>query len=317
MRKRLQFAGGISLLAALIGATASAQIIKPMSEGKTNSVPATVHPLKAKGIENFYQLSDRVFSGSAPDGEAAFAALKERGIQTIITVDGSQPDVETARRFGIRYVHLPIGYDAVPANQAVRMIKAAESLPGPIYVHCHHGLHRGPAGAAVICMGVEGWTTAQADAWMHLAGTATNYAGLYTSVETFHPPSAEALAKLPADFPEKSKVSPLADVMIQIDEHFDNLKLIRKSGYQKPASQPDLDPAHEALLFSELFKELKRTGITDKRSDDFKAKLDEAAMAAAELKGSLDTKQVDVNAAEKTFSRIGESCAACHKAHRN
>jgi protein tyrosine phosphatase (PTP) superfamily phosphohydrolase (DUF442 family) len=317
MRKRLQFAGGISLLAALIGTTVSAQIIKPMSEGKTNSVPATVHPLKAKGIENFYQLSDRVFSGSVPDGEAAFAALKERGIKTIITVDGSQPDVETAKRFGIRYVHLPIGYDAVPTNQAARMIKAAESLPGPIYVHCHHGLHRGPAGAAVICMGVEGWTTAQADAWMHLAGTATNYAGLYTSVERFRPPSAEALAKLSADFPEKSKVSPLADVMIQMDEHFDNMKLIRKSGFQKPASHPDLEPAHEALLFSELFKELKRTGITEKRGDDFKAKLDEAVRAAGALSDSLNAKPADMQAAEKAFLRVGESCAACHKAHRN
>jgi protein tyrosine phosphatase (PTP) superfamily phosphohydrolase (DUF442 family) len=109
-------------------------------------VPATVHPLKADGIENFYQLTDRLFSGSQPEGDAAFAALKERGIKTIITVDGAKPDVETAKKFGIRYVHLPIGYDGVPTNQAGRMVKAAEALPGPVYIHCHHGLHRGRRG---------------------------------------------------------------------------------------------------------------------------------------------------------------------------
>ncbi len=317
MRKRLQFAGGISLLAVLIGTTVSAQVPANESKSETNSVPATVHPLKAKGIEKFYQLTERIYSGSAPDGEAAFAALKERGIKTIITVDGSQPDVETARRFGLRYVHLPIGYDGVPTNQAMRIIKAAETLPGPIYVHCHHGQHRGPAGAAVICMATAGWTAAEGEAWLHLVGTATNYGGLYKSVEKFHPPSAEVLAKLPADFPEKSQVSPLADVMIQIDEHFDNVKLIRKSGYQQPTSHPDLEPAQAALLFSELFKELKRTGIADKRGDDFKAKLDEAVTAAAALSDSLNGKPADIKAADKAFLRVGESCTACHKAHRN
>jgi protein tyrosine phosphatase (PTP) superfamily phosphohydrolase (DUF442 family) len=160
MRDCLKCFGVIILLAVIFGAQLRAQVPSNSSKTDTNSVPASVHPLKAAGIENFYQLSARVYSGSAPEGEAAFAALKERGIKTIITVDGSQPDVEMARRFGIRYVHLPIGYDGVPTNQAARMIKAAETLPGPVFVHCHHGLHRGPAGAAVICMGMEGWTAA-------------------------------------------------------------------------------------------------------------------------------------------------------------
>ena len=122
----------------------------------SNGVPATVHALKAEGIDNFYQLSEKFSSGSAPEGDAAFAELKKLGVKTIITVDGARPDVDASRRFGIRYVHLPIGYDGVPAAQAVRLVKAAETLPGPIYIHCHHGMHRGPAGAAVICMAVEG-----------------------------------------------------------------------------------------------------------------------------------------------------------------
>ena len=29
------------------------------------------------------------------------------------------------------------------------LARAARTLPGPIFVHCHHGMHRGPAAAAV------------------------------------------------------------------------------------------------------------------------------------------------------------------------
>jgi protein tyrosine phosphatase (PTP) superfamily phosphohydrolase (DUF442 family) len=283
----------------------------------TNSVPATVHALKAQGIENFYQLSDRFYSGAAPEGEIAFAQLKARGIKTIITVDGTKPDVETARKYGIRYVHLPIGYDGVPTSQALRLMKAAETLPGPIFIHCHHGMHRGPAGAAVICMGVEGWTAGQADAWLRLAGTSTNYAGLYKSVEQFHPPTAAALKNVSSDFPEKSDVSPLADTMIQVDEHFDRIKLIKQAGYQAPASHPDLDPAHEALLLNELFKELLRSTATEKMGEDFKTQFTAAEQATAALRDTLKHSPIVSADADAAFKRVTLACALCHAAHRN
>jgi protein tyrosine phosphatase (PTP) superfamily phosphohydrolase (DUF442 family) len=283
----------------------------------TASLPAGIHPLKASGIENFYQLTDKIYSGSAPEGDAAFADLQARGVKTIITVDGAKPDVEAARRHGIRYVHLPFGYDGVPTNQAVRLIKAAETLPGPIYVHCHHGSHRGPAGAAVICMGMVGWTPAQADSWLKLAGTSTNYPGLYRTVEAFQPPSAQALKMVPEDFPETSPIPPLADVMVQIDQTVDRLKLMKQAGYHAPASNPDVDPAHEALLLDELFKELARSPIAEKRDDDFRSKLARAEQAAGEFHTSLSVTPVITLKADVAFQHLNDACAACHKAHRN
>ena len=283
----------------------------------TNAVPAAIHPLKAKGIENFYQLSDRVYSGSAPEGDAAFAELKARGIKTIITVDGAKPDVETAARYGLRYVHLPIGYDGVPTNQALRLVKAAETLPGPIYVHCHHGLHRGPSGAAVICMALEGWTPEQAHAWLTLAGTATNYPGLFRSVELFRPPSAEVLKNVSADFPAKSPVPPLAEVMIEIDGRVDHLKLIQQAGYKTPPSNPDLDPPNEALLLHELFKELLRSPEMEKHGQDFLDKLMQTEEAANSLHLDMLMNPLDAKRADAVFQRMNEDCAACHKAYRN
>jgi protein tyrosine phosphatase (PTP) superfamily phosphohydrolase (DUF442 family) len=279
----------------------------------SNSVPRTVQALQVRGIENFYRLSERFYSGSAPDGEAGFAELQKRGIKTIISVDGAKPDADTARRFGIRYVHLPIGYDGVPSAQALRLVKAAETLPGPIFVHCHHGLHRGPTGAAIICMAVESWTPDQAESWLHLAGTATNYIGLYRSVEEFRSPTPEVLKTVSEDFPEKSPVTPLADIMIEVDGRIDNLKLIKMAGYKTPPNHPDLDPAQEALLLDELFKELLRSPAVSKRPADFKSKLANAESAAASFRISL----AEGRPTEIAFQKVNDACVACHKNYRN
>src|SRR6478752_3279438 len=50
--------------------------------------------LDVRGIENVYRLSPTLYSGGQPEGAEAFSALKDLGIRTILTVDGSRPDVE-------------------------------------------------------------------------------------------------------------------------------------------------------------------------------------------------------------------------------
>ena len=276
--------------------------------------------LHGAGIENLFKVSDKIYSGSSPESEHAFAELKKLGIKTIISVDGAKPDIATAKKFGLRYVHLPFGYDGVPTNRALALIKAARELPKPIYVHCHHGLHRGPAGAAIICEGTENWTPHQALDWLKQAGTSTNYTGLYKSVENFRAPSAEELKKLPHYFPEKIEVSPLVDAMVEIDNRFDNLTLIKKAGYQSP-SAPDLNPAHEALLLEELFRELNRSAET-RKNKDFQSKMVVAEKSAGEFRSAMESKAKQLSEADKTelsaaFDKVMNSCATCHKAHRN
>jgi protein tyrosine phosphatase (PTP) superfamily phosphohydrolase (DUF442 family) len=280
-----------------------------------------VQPLRANGIENFFKLSDKVYSGGTPAGENAFAELKKLGIKTIITVDGGKPDVETAAKFGLRYVHLPVGYDGVPIDQALKLVKAARELPKPIYVHCHHGMHRGPAGAAIICKGMENWTPQQAWDWLKQAGTATNYSGLYKSVEDFNSPSAEELKKIPDNFPEQIETSPLVVAMVEIDHRFDNLKLIRKANQEPASVRLGLNPAHEALLLEEAFKELNRWLEAQNHGKDFQNKMTDAQTAANELRMAF-SKLKNLSDADKTelsaaFDKVTKSCASCHKAHRN
>ena len=122
----------LGLLAGCQGRTSSA---KETSRSEL-SAPEE-EPMHEPGLHNVLRLSAKLTSGSSPDGEEGFRSLLRLGIRTIISVDGSRPDVETARKFGLRYIHLPVGYDGVPRDRALQLARAVRDLPGPVYVHCH------------------------------------------------------------------------------------------------------------------------------------------------------------------------------------
>jgi protein tyrosine phosphatase (PTP) superfamily phosphohydrolase (DUF442 family) len=279
-------------------------------------------PIEEASIHNFYQVTPRIFSGSQPEGAPAFARLKELGVRTIITVDGAAPDVEAARAAGIRYIHLPIGYDGVPAEQATLLAKAMAETEGPVFMHCHHGKHRGPAAVGVCAIAAEGWTNEQAIDWMNKAGTSKDYQGLFDTVGKFRKPDAAALAKA-GPLPEKAAVPPMADAMMHVDERWDRMQSAKKTGYKSVPGQPDVEPAHEALLLAELFRELAREPGSAKKGDDFLAKLRQSEAETMKLHESIKKLKAtpdsapllaDVNAAADL---VAKSCKACHVKHRN
>lgn len=274
------------------------------------------------GIHNLFALGTNIYSGSTPEGDAGFAALAKLGVKTIISVDGSKPDVELAKRHGMRYVHLPHGYDGISRKIQLQLSRAPEELPGPLYVHCHHGMHRGPTAAAIVCMAKEEWTAAEASEWLKLAGTSTNYAGLYGTVRDFQEPSEKELKEAQSEYPEIAKVSGLIESMVGIDERWEQLKAIRANGYTAPENHQDLKPANEMVILWEHYREAQRMTESKDRGEDFLKRLATAEMEAkdaegllrmleqkpgAELRGRLDT----------AFDLIARSCSSCHKQYRN
>ena len=149
--------------------------------------------------EHLRLVAPGLWSGAAPVGDAAFAALAARGVRTVVSVDGPVPDAATAARFGLRTVHLPIGYDGVPDEAAAKLsavmrLHGAGKEGGGVFVHCHHGKHRGPA-AAAICGRAAGRLSAfDALAYLETAGADPRYAGLWASVRTFDPTATNAAA---------------------------------------------------------------------------------------------------------------------------
>ena len=216
----------------------------------------------------------------------------------------------------MRYVHLPIGYDGVPAARVAELARAATAQPGAIYVHCHHGKHRGPAAVGVMCEAVDGWSRERAEAWLRQAGTADDYPGLYRAVSEFQPVTEAQLARV-GELPEVAETPALVDAMVAIDERFDAVKAAQKAGWKTPADQPDLAPAHEATLLWEHLRELARTEETAKRPADYRAKLADAEAAADAVRKGLRRTDRDFAALDTAFKKTQQSCTDCHTAHRN
>lgn len=286
------------------------------------ALPAGVKAIEAPGLHNLFAVGTNVFSGCSPEGDQAFASLARLGVKTIITVDGAKPDVESARKHGIRYVHLPHGYDGIGADLRLQLAKAGRTLPGPIYVHCHHGKHRGPTAVAVICMANSGWTTDQAESWLVAAGTATNYAGLYNVVQTFSAPTAEAMRGVPDHFPERAVVSGLVDTMVEIDEHWEHLKTLRAAGYQAPKRHPDLKPANEAVILWEHYREAQRLPDSAHHGSNFVTRLQAAEIEVVEAERLLRLfareAKPDLRVhLDNIFDAMAGTCASCHQAYRD
>jgi protein tyrosine phosphatase (PTP) superfamily phosphohydrolase (DUF442 family) len=282
--------GGLLLIAARFGA----------SQADDPSL-APAEPIHAPGIENLYRLDRRLYSGSQPEGVAAFEALRQLGVRTIISVDGTAPDADAARRHGIRTIHIPVGYDGVPRDAAARLIKAAQDAPGAVFIHCHHGKHRGPAAAAVCARALDGWDAARARLWLEQAGTSPEYPGLFASVATFQAPGADELAAVtPDDLPERADVPDLVEAMAAIDARFDRIKAARTG------SDADLRPL--ARLLAEQLREAGRLDDARRRGPEFLGALRASEAIAAAL---------EVAPTPAAIERVARSCTACHARFRD
>ena len=274
-------------------------------------------PANLAGLHNVLRVTDKLISGSSPEMQAGFESLKKIGVRTIISVDGAKPDIARAAKFGMRYVHLPIGYSGVPDEQCLRIARAIRDLPGLVYLHRHHGKHRGPAAAAVarICLD-EKCTTADAIAFLNRAGTDPRYAGLFESVKKTKRPTPAELDKISATFPEVARVSALATVMVEIDEHWENLKLVKKAGWKVPPNHPDIDPVHEAAILAQHYRESAKA---ETKRMELSTWLDEAGKTTRDFVDLLKNAKpkADVERLEKAFQRMSGDCARCHQKYRD
>jgi protein tyrosine phosphatase (PTP) superfamily phosphohydrolase (DUF442 family) len=287
------------------------------------SAPLADAPLKveAAGVPNLIRLSDNIYEGAMPQGDVGFASLEKLGVKTVITVDGARPDLEDAHKHGIRYVHLPMGYDGMTRQQALRMAKAVRDLPGPVYIHCHKGTVRGPTAAAVAHLFLDDHCTVnQALEGMKLAGFDPHYSNLWAAPKELKRPTAKELDEVSGVFLESAPPPGLTDFMVHVSTTFENLQAIRKAEWKAPKDKPDLDPPHEALQLVEHFKELQRLPKTAERPEDFRGKLADAVNRAQQFEDVLRVtkeKAVSAPAAEEAYQRMDAACLRCHAVYRD
>jgi hypothetical protein len=302
-----------------------AEKIKNASQPPASEAAVDFAPLKleASHLPNPWQIHPKVISGGLPEGEPAFEELARLGVKTVISVDGAKPDVERARRYGLRYVHLPHGYDGVPDQRMKDLAKAVRDLPGPIYIHCHHGRHRSPTAAAVACVGAGLLNPTAAEAILVAAGTSDSYKGLYQSAREVKRFESKLLDALKPDFPESADLPPLAEAMVALEHTHDHLKQVAAAGWRSPPDHPDIDPAHESLLLREHFTEMLRTNTVQKEPAEFQALLRAGETAAQELETALRAwkaagmSESPPAAAATAFDRVSANCKSCHTKYRD
>jgi len=266
------------------------------------------------GLHNFHRWSPRISQGGGPEDDEAFANLARLGFRTVLSVDGARPDVELAEQHGLRYVHVPIGYDGMTPDEEARIVKAVEASDGPVYVHCHHGKHRGPAAAQIARIALDGIDNSEAVESLRVSGCSPDYAGLFHDVETFRPPSQ---AVIDAVGPLPSAVVPvgLKGLMSHIDERWDYVKASQGAAWTVPARFPDIDPPHEVGMIENSLRE----AIAMEQRGEKRASFLEHAHAAQEAASSLEAalRGSDRDAADVAYEQLGASCKSCHGEYRD
>lgn len=285
-----------------------------LAEG-TGAVDTEPHRLECAFLPNAVQISRTLITGGEPAGEEAFAELARLGVRTVISVDGATPDVEAARRYGLRYVHLPHGYDGISEPRQLELAKAVRDLPGPIYLHCHHGLHRSPAAGAVAGVRAGLIPPVMAERILTLAGTGPNYLGLWEVARSARPTRAEVLDRLEIQFPETSPVPPLAQAMAKMESCFDRVREIEAGDWESPSA------GHELLMLEEHYFEMAR--LDEKpRSENFRALLGRDVQLSRALRTTWEASSANLaREGQRKLSAmvdaLAKDCKACHATDRD
>lgn len=271
-----------------------------------------------KGIHNlriFHSDQSRtVLSGSLPHGEAGFDILAEMGVTTIISVDAARPELEIAESHGMRYIHIPIKYSGITQEQRAAMALALAQSEGTVYVHCHHGKHRGPAAAAIGLVGIGACTPEEGQRLMHNAGTSMKYTGLWGDVLSAAVLDDQDMAGAAPFIVEYARIEGLPAIMAEMDRAFDHLGVLSENQWQAPAYHPDLSAESEAGQLHDLF----RTILADETLPVPNERYAELMDLSVQLSTLLEAQIILGMAKEATltYKQLGDSCNECHATYR-
>jgi len=290
------------------------------AEATTPTIPmpsmAETRPADLPGLHNVVRYADKLLTGAQPEGEESFETLAGLGVKTIISVDGSKPQVELAARHGLRYVHLPIGYDGISPERKAELARAVQELPGPVYMHCHHGKHRSAGAGAAVAMALGLTDSATLLERMKLSGTAANYTGMWACATETPRLSAAELAKASNEFPSIYKTSGTVDGMVAIDVENDHVKGIEKAGWITAEDHPDMFPAKASGGLERALRAMVDDGETKAKDEEFRRLMLASADAAKALDDAVQAGQ-GAEELSALFKKVGQSCKDCHSKYRD
>ncbi|MEZ6004998.1 MAG: hypothetical protein R3F33_12520 [Planctomycetota bacterium] len=335
MKTILPFAGALLLAACLntqgpqkseaVVAAPMTHSADPVATAQSYGIDAAT-PTEYPGLHNVFWLGKHIVSGSEPHGDVALDKLAELGVKTILSVDGKAPDAAGATARGMRYVHIPIEYSGMTDEEEAEIAKTFRELPGPFYVHCFHGKHRGPTAAAIGRIVLDGIPREEALAEMQQwCGTAVKYRGLFEAIAWDDIPTAAQTRAMKFDFPATRTFEGVRAAMIPMARHWDEVKYAEKRAWALDPEHPDIVPAQEALKLSQLFTQL--VNMKDYHHAEMPHTPEVQSWFQDGLTGTTDLARLLTNqnptdptwqsATKTAYDLAASSCTHCHKQFRD
>ncbi len=304
----MAFFRSITLFSMLLLVNNSGSLSGQQTDTAPAQKPVVVKSMSLPGLDNVFQVDEAVYSGSGPAEQRSFDALQKLGVKTIVSVDGTEPHLGMARRAGMRYVHIPIGYDGLSNDAGLAFARVAKEIKGPVYIHCHHGKHRGPTATAVVGLCRGTFNQQQALDFLKRAGTSKDYAGLWRDIRNFKVPSADTpLPKLV----ESTPVSPLVKAMSQISHHFESLDQMQTQNQHPLVRKKNRETL---VLLQEEFREAAR-----KYADDYDEMFQKWMRESEKRVDTLQTafQKDDQKQMARELKAFKMQCKRCHVAYRD
>ena len=252
------------------------------------------------------KLAKQVYSGGEPAERKHFRWLAGQGVKTIVSVDGIAPDLNLAKAYGLRYVHIPLTYSGISRDSGLAMLRVLEEMPGPIFVHCHHGQHRAPAAVAYMLRASESVSKDEALEILFRGGTSKEYLGLWTDVRNAKKRTDNE--KLP-ELKSTATVPDFAKRMAGLARSLEKL--------QKVANGEARKRSYSALLLSDDFRELERSPFAKRHGGDFRALLEFSTKLSTQLHQASKAADFDDKKFGELMDEMKQNCTRCHEQFRN
>lgn len=293
----------------------SIALLLPAACSSNQARSDTAHDLAQTGpIYNLLLLAPGLYSGDEPATAAHYDQLSALGIKTVISVDAIAPDSDLASQHNIRIVHLPIGYEGIDDTRVVEFAAAITQLDYPIYLHCHHGKHRGPAAIVVGAIGAGLITNDQAIEFMTLAGTSLDYPGLYNAARDAKPLD-QATLNTKHEFPARAPISGFVESMGHLDRLHDRLWDMAEDDWQTPEDHPDLSPTAVSGQIHDLMQSMLELDFFKRKGSMMRSGFEDSIQTAGDVKSKLNAS--DFSAALDALDALNNSCLDCHDRFRN
>jgi tyrosine-protein phosphatase SIW14 len=115
----------------------------------------------SKALKNWYRLDDNVYRSEQPNREG-FVEIRDHGIRTVLNLRAHHSDEAMASSLNLTLVSVPMTARRFTEDDVIAALKAIQSAPKPVLIHCRYGADRTGVVSAMYRIVFQGWTRKKA-----------------------------------------------------------------------------------------------------------------------------------------------------------